>query len=231
MNKATTLGSIVHRLRMERSWTLADMSAAVGIPVSTLSKIENDKLTLSYDKLQQLSRSLAIPMAALFADSAAGDHTNDERVTARRSIASLDRALKIETNNYDYFYFCTELRHRRMIPVLTQVTARSLTEFGELVRHSGEEFVYVLDGAVDLHTEFYAPARLGRGEGVYIDSNMGHAYVLAEGCAAASMLVVCAAGSSEDLARQLIEEAQSRPRPTAVRDKAVPRAAAARAAR
>ncbi len=58
--------------------------------------------------------------------------------------------------------------------------AKSLDEFGDLVRHAGEEFAFVLDGAVVFHSEFYAPVVLNRGEGVYIDSNMGHAYVVAD---------------------------------------------------
>ncbi len=61
---------IVKRLRQERGWKLSDMSAAVGIPLSTLSKIENDKLTLSYDKLWQFARSLNIPLTDLFAEPA-----------------------------------------------------------------------------------------------------------------------------------------------------------------
>lgn len=208
MSEPTTLGTIIKRLRRERNWKLADMSAATGIPVSTLSKIENDKLTLSYDKLQHLSRALSIPLAALFAEDEEGEGA--PVVTARRSIASLDRAVKIETNNYDYYYFCSDLRHRKMIPILTRVTAKTLDQFGELVRHSGEEFVYVTEGSVDLHTDFYAPQTLGQGEGVYIDSNMGHAYVLTDGYEAATMLVVCASGA-EDLAQELIAEAEARP--------------------
>lgn len=202
-----TLGTIVKRLRTERSWTLAEMSAAVGIPLSTLSKIENDKLTLSYDRLQRLSRSLDVSLSELFAEPER--HNVDTVVTGRRSVATLDRAVKISTQNYDYHYFCGDLRHRRMIPIYTRVTARTRAEFGDLVRHPGEEFCFVIDGAVDLHTDFYAPTRLERNEGVYIDSNMGHAYVLAPGHDEAVMLVVCASGD-ENLGKTLIAEAESR---------------------
>lgn len=207
MSKPATLGAIVRRLRVERGWKLADMSAAVGIPLSTLSKIENDKLTLSYDKIQQLGRSLKVPLSALFAEPE--PMGAEMTITGRRSIATLDRAVHVETRNYEYHYLCGDLRRRRMIPIHTRVTARSLDEFGELVRHPGEEFVYVLDGAVDLHTDFYAPTRLATGEGVYIDSNMGHAYVLAPGFEGAVMMVVCSA-DDDDLEETLIAEAANR---------------------
>ena len=45
------------------------MSERSGIPVSTLSKVEHDRLTLTYDKLLQLSQKLNIRMSELFAES------------------------------------------------------------------------------------------------------------------------------------------------------------------
>ena len=78
-----------------------------------------------------------------------------------------------------------------MIPVLTRVRAKSAEEFGELVRHSGEEFIYVVSGRITVHTEFYDPVTLSASEGLYIDSNMGHAYVAAEGCDEALVLGMC----------------------------------------
>jgi transcriptional regulator with XRE-family HTH domain len=49
-------------------WTLKEMSAKSGIPVSTLSKVEHDRLTLTYDKLQQLAQRLGLRMSELFAE-------------------------------------------------------------------------------------------------------------------------------------------------------------------
>ncbi len=96
----------------------------------------------------------------------------------------------MNTANYEYHYLCPELRRKRMIPVLARIRARSLEEFGELVRHPGEEFVYVLSGRIEVHTEFYDPVTLGEGESIYLDSSMGHAYVAAEGCAEATVVAV-----------------------------------------
>ena len=183
-----TLGSLMRSLRARNGWTLKEMSERIDIPVSTLSKVEHDRLTLTYDKLLQLSQRLNIRMSELFADPG---EPNEPAVTARRSVGRLDDAVRVNTKNYDYYYLCTELRRKRMIPVYTHIRAKSVAEFGELVRHSGEEFIYVLDGAVEVHTEFYDPLVLHEGESVYIDSNMGHAYIAAEGCDEALVLAVC----------------------------------------
>lgn len=183
-----TLGSLLRSLRARNGWTLKEMSERIDIPVSTLSKVEHDRLTLSYDKLLQLSQRLNIRMSELFADAA---HEGEPAVTARRSIGSVEGAIRVNTKNYDYHYLCAELRHKRMIPVYTRVRAKSLEEFGELVRHPGEEYLYILEGAITVHTEFYDPVDLGTGESIYIDSNMGHAYVAAKGCKEAVVLAVC----------------------------------------
>ena len=72
-----TLGVLLRGLRAREGWTLKEMSAKTGIPVSTLSKIEHDRLTLTYDKLQQLGQRLGLRMSELFAE------TDEETAPAR----------------------------------------------------------------------------------------------------------------------------------------------------
>ncbi len=195
-----TIGSLLRSLRSRNGWTLKEMSERCGIPLSTLSKVEHDRLSLTYDKLQQLSQRLNIRMSEILADQ---DAAAEPAVTARRSIGRMADAIRVNTPNYDYYYLCSELRRKRMIPVLTKVRAKDLEEFGELVRHSGEEFVYVLSGTVEVHTEFYDTIVLNAGESVYIDSNMGHAYIAADGCSEAVLLGVCSS-SDEQLMESLL---------------------------
>jgi len=189
-----TLGALLRGLRSRKDWTLKQMSAETGIPVSTLSKVEHDRLTLTYDKLYQLSQRLGIRMSELFAET--GDEP-PQPVTARRSLGDRERSVRVETANYDYHYLCTELRRKRMIPVLTNIRAKSTEQFGDLVRHAGEEFLYVLKGKVVVVTEFYDPVTLNEGQALYIDSNMGHAYLAAEGCDEAEVLAVMSSADEE----------------------------------
>ena len=202
-----TLGKLLRALRSHNGWTLREMSDRSGIPVSTLSKVEHDRLTLTYDKLQQLSQRLGIRMSELFAE------TSDDAevaVTARRSIGRLDRAIQVTTPNYDYHFLCPELRRKRMIPLITNIRAKTVEQFGELVRHSGEEYIYVLDGRIEIHTEFYDPVVLEKDESIYIDSQMGHAYVVADGCEQATVLGICSS-ADEDLMSSLMNLHGSEP--------------------
>ncbi|WP_125953513.1 helix-turn-helix domain-containing protein [Novosphingobium sp. MD-1] len=197
MSAATpTLGALVRGLRSRNGWTLKQMSEKAGIPVSTLSKVEHDRLTLTYDKLQQISQRLGLRMSELFAESS-HEETPAAQVTARRSKGLLNEALRVETPNYDYYYLCTELRRKRMIPAITKIRAKTLEQFGDLVRHAGEEFVYVVRGSVVVVTEFYDAMVLNEGESLYIDSSMGHAYLAAEGCDEAEVLGVMSSSDAE----------------------------------
>ncbi|WP_309662434.1 XRE family transcriptional regulator [Sphingomonas sp.] len=188
-----TLGTLLRRLRDREGLTLKQMSAKSGIPVSTLSKVEHDRLTLTYDKLYQLSQRLGMRMSDLFAEPS----ETVPKVTARRSLGDIDQAVRVETPNYDYYYLCTELRRKRMVPVITKIRAKSVEQFGELAHHAGEEYVYVLKGKIIVATEFYDPVTLSEGQSIYIDSNMGHAYLTADGCDEAEVLGVMSSADEE----------------------------------
>ena len=187
-SKRPTLADVIRDIRNRNGWTLKQMSDKCGIPVSTLSKVEHGRLTLTYDKLQQVSDRLNLRMSDLFAEE---DGDASAKVTGRRSIGSIENAVQVTTDNYDYHYLCTDLRQKRMIPIITRIRAQSAKEFGDLVTHKGEEFVYVLEGAIEVHSEFYDPVILKQGESIYLDSSMGHAYVTAGSCEEAVVLGVC----------------------------------------
>lgn len=201
-----TLGALLRTFRSRKDWTLKEMSAASGIPVSTLSKVEHDRLTLTYDKLQQLSQRLGLRMSELFAED---DDQAPAAVMARRSIGTIDASIRVETPNYDYYYLCTELRKKRMIPVVTKVRAKSAEQFGSLVKHAGEEYIYVLSGRIVVTTEFYDPVTLDQGQSIYLDSSMGHAYLAADGCDEAELLGVMSS-ADEDLMQTLLTVPQDR---------------------
>jgi len=184
---AKSIGKILRHFRERRGWTLRQMSAESGIAFSTLSKIEHDRLSLTFDKVQDVSRRLKVSMSDLLADEA-----GDARLagTGRKSVGRARDALEINTKHYDYLYLHTDLRRKNMIPDIIRIRAKTLEEFGELLRHDGEEFSYVIEGQVIVYTEFYEPITLNVGESIYIDSHMGHAYIAGPECEMASMIGV-----------------------------------------
>jgi mannose-6-phosphate isomerase-like protein (cupin superfamily) len=114
----------------------------------------------------------------------------------RRSLNRIGDGELIEMSNHTLRYLSTDLLRKQVTPILTEYRARTLEEFGELMRHAGEEFLFVLEGAVELHTELYSPVVLKAGESVYFDSRMGHAY-LAHGPGPCRALSICVAPQEE----------------------------------
>ncbi|AKP89458.1 XRE family transcriptional regulator [Achromobacter sp. SIMBA_011] len=167
-NKQSVLAQRLRALRQARDWTLKQAAQATGVSTSTLSKIENGLLSPTYDNLIKIAAGLELDVAELFTASDA--HMG----TGRRSLSRQGEGRQYETPYYDHRLLCTALSHKRMMPFHTRVKARSFDEFQDWSRHGGEEFVYVLEGEVELYTEFYEPARLKAGESFYIDSRMGH---------------------------------------------------------
>ena len=91
-----------------------------------------------------------------------------------------------------------------MIPVVTKIRAKTAKQFGDLVRHAGEEYIFVLKGRIVVTTEFYDPVVLEEGQSIYIDSSMGHAYLAAEGCDEAEVLGVMSS-DDEELMQSLLD--------------------------
>jgi transcriptional regulator with XRE-family HTH domain len=204
----STLGSLIRLVRTQNGWTLREMSKKVGIPLSTLAKVETDKLSLTYDKLQQLSSRLGMTMTEFLGlGETSTAQAPQPIVSGRRSVAGADNTVRVATTNYDYQYLCADLRQKRMVPIIVRLHSHDIEEFGELVKHKGEEFVYVLEGTIEIHLEFYTPVTLTAGQGIYLDSTMEHAY-LAKNCESALVLAVCSS-EDPDLASELISLAAS----------------------
>lgn len=193
--KKGRLGESLRAIRRARELTLEEVARLTGIARSTLSKVENGQMSLTYDKLLQISEGLQIEIAELF--GASGGRPGGI-VMGRRSLSWRGDGVKVETSNYDYLYLFADLAPKRMQPMICRIRTRSLEEFGDLVTHSGEEFFMVLEGAVEVVTEFYSPVRLESGDSIYLDSSMKHAYLsVGEGDALA--VAVCSS-LREDIA-------------------------------
>ena len=144
--------------------TLAETSARTGVAVSTLSKVENGQLSLTYDKLVQLSEGLEIDISTFFDPVPANGEEHDaaadgppQHHAARRRVCWSRRP------DYDYRYLCTDLSRKGMVPILITIRARATEKLTAFSSHSGEEFIYVLRGTIEVHTEFYEPTLLAPG--------------------------------------------------------------------
>lgn len=190
-------------LRIEKGLSLRALSALVGMPFSTLSKLENGKMEMTYDKLLRLAQGLGIDLGALLAPAPAVEAPS---AIGRRSVSRAGQTTASNSQVHSHYYPAAELLGKAMVPIIIEVRARSVEELGGLVRHSGEEYLYILSGSMELHSDLYAPLPLSEGDSVYFDSGMAHAYVHV-GNAPCHVLSVCAGPGIQPFAQSAARNA------------------------
>jgi transcriptional regulator with XRE-family HTH domain len=186
-------GETIKALRTRLGLTLSQVSADTGLSISSLSKMERGRTSLSWQKLSILSACLGADMAELLGASAS-DAQKPPAWGCRRTVQRAGEGRPVDAGSDGQRFLATELLSKRMTPILAQPQARTIeefkAEFGDLVRRRGEEFALVLQGEVEFHCEIYAPLRLKVGDTIYFDTEMGHAY-LKVGAQPCVVMTVC----------------------------------------
>ena len=186
----------IRQARINQGLSLRALSARAGLPYSTLSKLENGKLALTYDKMIRLAQALNVDLKDILADA---EQPASPVAVGRRSVTRSGQELDADSEKHVHHYPAADLLGKMMIPIIIDVQARSIEELGGLVRHAGEEYLYVLKGTMELHSDLYSPLPLGPGDSVYFDSGMAHGYVRTSS-GPCSVLAVCAGPGIQQLA-------------------------------
>lgn len=187
-------GAALRVFRRDNRWTLAEVSQKTGLPISTLSRIENDQISPTYDQLSKLSEGLGIDMARLLSSIAVVSRAGQ---TGRRSVNRQGEGQVLDTSAQKLTYLCADLVNKQFAPIIGEIKARSVDEAGSFESHDGEEFIFVIEGEFQLHSESYSPLRLKTGDSVYFDSSMPHAYV-SIGDGPCRVLSICTAPHPEE---------------------------------
>lgn len=182
-------------LRTERSLTMGQLAAKTGISQSTLSKLENGKMRMTYEKLVRLGAGLEVDIGRLIQRTGTSQ-TPIKPGPGRRSVVRAGEATGVHFLKQHHSYIASEYLGKTMIPILIEVVARHIEELNGMLAHRGEEYLYVLSGSMELHSEFYAPLRLDAGDSIYFDSGMAHAYLLV-GNVPCRVLSVCSGADAE----------------------------------
>lgn len=183
------VGGRLRDARKARRLTLMQLSEQSGIAVSTISKAERGDIALTYDKFAALAHALQLDFDALFG-RAAPNAARTREASMTPSFTASGEQMIYDTPNYEYGMLAADLTGKRMVPMRAHVRARSLADFPDYIRHSGEEFVFLLQGALELRFENGTAYALKPGDSLYFDSSMGHVY-LSTGKGDAEVLVCC----------------------------------------
>lgn len=164
----SALAERLKALRQRRGLTQGQVTSASGISTSALSKIENGQLSPTYDVLLRLAHGLSVDVAELFVN--AQSHMGAGRCSIERAGCGEIH----DTPLYHHRLLFSQLANKHMMPFVSRIKKHHVQHDEGWSHHDGEEFIYVLSGTIELHTEFYSTITLSEGEGFYIDSRMGH---------------------------------------------------------
>jgi transcriptional regulator with XRE-family HTH domain len=163
-------GAAVRKLRLARGWSLATLSEASGVPISTLSRVELGQNALNYDKLVRLCRALEVDLEGLMAREAEGTAAP----SGRRSVTRAGDGEPMPIGPAAGRAAAADLLSKSFSPVVVEVTARTADTHGPAMVHPGEAYVLVLKGAIEFRSHLYAPLALAQGDGVYFDAASGY---------------------------------------------------------
>ena len=179
------VGGKIREFRLNHAMTLKNLADKSSISVAALENIEDNRVSPPLGHIISIARALDVPVGELFGDS--GDSPFAiVRSTDRPEVARFESGGG-KVCGYTYAGLGQQKRNRQMEPFLVTLDP---AEADKVVanQHIGEEFIFVLEGAVKVslldHTDI-----LGKGDSIYYDSNIPH-IVSCHGSEPATILAV-----------------------------------------
>ncbi len=166
----TFIGKLVTQMREEKSLSIEELAQNSGITPEKLIDIESGKTMPSIGVMIKISRSLGARLGTLL------DGKESRAAVVTRSSATPSNSTTASTNAHteglDFFPLAQGKLDRHMEPFIIEIPVGSQHNSSQS-EHEGEEFLYVLEGCVDISygAEQY---RLERGDSIYYDSIVPH---------------------------------------------------------
>ncbi|MDI3315143.1 MAG: XRE family transcriptional regulator [Mycobacterium sp.] len=167
--------ALLRAVRRQRGLTLETLAAQTGLTKSYLSKIERRQSTPSIAVALKIARALDVDVSQLFSDQ-----TPDAKITVDRA-AQRDAAGR-------YVALAAGVLGKSMSAFVVRPTGNTAEGPGPV--HTGQEFVFVHAGTVELHYGDQT-ITLGAGDSAYFDASVSHRF-RAIGAARAEVVVVAA---------------------------------------
>ena len=158
--KADPIGPRLRRMRLRKGYSLSKVARAAGVSVGFLSALERGQMTASVATLRRIARFYRMNILALFDPS----NSNPGRVRpADRKILDAGPGVRMELLAWG---------NTLMEPHLFRIAPASGS--GESYAHDGEEFLYILKGALEISLANGERQLLHEGDSFYFESNNAH---------------------------------------------------------
>lgn len=182
------LGSKIRTLREAHHLSAQQLADRAGADVSVIEGLEAGQIPSSLAPLIRITRALGVRLGTLMDD----DEATGPYYVARDQMEAVTRLKSLETTsdagNLAYFSLAAGRPSRHMDPFVITIAPSGETDH-KLVGHEGEEWLYGLEGEVEIAygDELYI---LHPGESIYYDSIVPHQVRAHEGRGAKFLAVV-----------------------------------------
>ncbi|NMA43858.1 MAG: helix-turn-helix domain-containing protein [Oligosphaeraceae bacterium] len=178
------VGTKIKNLRELRDVSLEDLAQRCNMTALQIEKIEDGEVAASLTPLLKIARGLGVRLGTFLDDS---ENFAPVVTRAQDSGKSLRFAGSADKKGLDFYPLAANKNDRNMEPFLIDVHP-PLHQNYELSSHEGEEFIFVLQGAIEVAwgKETY---QLAAGDCIYYDSITPH-HVHAVGTETAKILAV-----------------------------------------
>ncbi|MDM8542263.1 cupin domain-containing protein [Desulfococcaceae bacterium HSG9] len=139
------VGNRIRLLREKKGMSVEELSKMTGYDVELLSGIENNKVKPQLGTVIKLSRALDSAFSRLI--SGVGDKLYSVTRKNERRVISRSTSSKGQKKAYKYMSLAPDVKGRHMEALIVQLEENQSDERSV---HDGEEFIYVIDGVVNL---------------------------------------------------------------------------------
>ena len=188
-NNHSFIGSKIKGIRESKNITIEEISERSGLSVEQINSIENDQNLPSLGPLIKIARALGVRLGTFLDDSdALGPIVCRAEDREKDSSISFSNDATDARKHMEYHPLAQQKAGRHMEPFVIDINPEEAPEF-QLSAHEGEEFIYVMQGEVEIvyGKETYT---LKEGDSIFYDSIVNHHVHGAPGKAAKILAVV-----------------------------------------
>jgi quercetin dioxygenase-like cupin family protein len=162
------IGDRIAQVRNEKGLSIAELSNLTGFDEQMLEQIEANVLCPQLGTVIKLSKALDSALQRLISGEGRVKYTVTRR--DQRKVISRSTTQSGQREAYTYMGLAPEVKGRHMEPLIVDLKEIPDTERSS---HSGEEFIYVLEGMVSLEIEDER-FELHPGDSAYYQSDLPH---------------------------------------------------------
>ena len=186
MSESINVGEKIKSICGQKNITKEDLAERSGLSLEQITSIEENVNVPSLAPLIKIARVLGVRLGTFLDDNEELGPVVTRKTDNVKSISFSNNAAEMR-KHMDYFSLSQAKSGRHMEPFIIDIAA-SDANFS-LSSHEGEEFIYVLEGAIEINygKETYV---LQQGDSIYYDSIVAHHVHAAENATAKILAVV-----------------------------------------